>query len=243
MAFCILQLNGLRLGSLAARSAFNDKCNNMEFFSYDMFPVLLLGQGFSSGTKDTIRDFSMKQHKQHFEIQQQEITKCEDKANTSKMITEIEEDEECIPSLSKEKTPSSGCADELAVSVSRIAADVPAIPTYIIGSIIAPMIASRCTFENLAATCKDVREYCMTMNALPPWPETLLHVGSSSVWSVAFSPDGNLLAAGRGDGRIRLYDRRKGPLPLLEAHAARVYSIVFDPNCLLMVSGSGECDI
>ena len=115
---------------------------------------------------------------------------------------------------------------------------LPEIPVTVLGRILAPLIPDRDTLDCLAATCKELKNACETMAQLPPWPEGIIRLGVG-MWSIAFSPDGKLLAAGCRDGSIRLLDRRKGVLPTLRAHIARVYSIVFHPNGRIMASGSG----
>ena len=116
---------------------------------------------------------------------------------------------------------------------------LPEIPTTVLGRILAPLISDRNTFDSLAETCKELKHACDTMAQLPPWPEGIIRLGVG-MWSIAFSPDGKLLAAGCRDGSIQLLDRRKGILPPLRAHIARVYSVVFHPNGRTMASGSGK---
>jgi WD40 repeat protein len=59
--------------------------------------------------------------------------------------------------------------------------------------------------------------------------------------SVAFAPDGRLLASGSSDKTIRLRDVQTGDLlRTLEGHTSRVNIVAFSPDGRLLASGSGD---
>ncbi|HEY7328103.1 MAG TPA: protein kinase [Gemmataceae bacterium] len=62
----------------------------------------------------------------------------------------------------------------------------------------------------------------------------------SSLWSVAFSPDGKICATGHQDGVLRLWDRVGGQmLQALAGHKVPVYSLAFSPDGKYLISGGG----
>src|SRR5690242_6570913 len=68
---------------------------------------------------------------------------------------------------------------------------------------------------------------------------TLTH--PDSVTSVAFSPDGALLASGAADSVVRLWDPARGlPVRELTGHGAAVQSVAFAPDSKLLASGSTD---
>ncbi len=72
---------------------------------------------------------------------------------------------------------------------------------------------------------------------------TLSWQQKTGVTAVAFSPDGNTLAAGSGpaDGRIYLRDAATGRvLRKLQGHTAEVHSLRYSPDGLLLASGSDD---
>jgi WD40 repeat protein len=59
--------------------------------------------------------------------------------------------------------------------------------------------------------------------------------------SVAFSPDGRLLASGSYDKTIKLWDVASGrEVRTLSGHTSRVLEVAFSPDGRLLASGSGD---
>ncbi len=68
--------------------------------------------------------------------------------------------------------------------------------------------------------------------------------GSSPVTSLAFSPDGSIVAAAASDGKIRIWRVRDGALlRTLDAHEKEATSVAFSPDGELLVSGGRDGDV
>ncbi len=91
-------------------------------------------------------------------------------------------------------------------------------------------------------------------NPTPPEPRALTPVvipqfalletlvgHAESVLSVAFSPNGRLLASGSSDNTIHLWDVTTGrSVRLLTGHKSQVFSVAFSPNGAMLASASGD---
>lgn len=66
----------------------------------------------------------------------------------------------------------------------------------------------------------------------------------SRVWTIAFSPDGQMLASGSDDQTIRLWNAHDGTcLTVLQGHTGGVTSVRFSPNGQILASASEESSI
>lgn len=64
---------------------------------------------------------------------------------------------------------------------------------------------------------------------------------SAAIWSLAFSPDGHMLASGSADHQITLWEVTRGMLlRALNGHSSEVVSQAFRPDGSLLASGSKD---
>ena len=73
------------------------------------------------------------------------------------------------------------------------------------------------------------------------FPTVLLDGNPGPVWSVAFSKDGKQVAAGIGDGSVRLWDiEKREVVRSFNAHRGNVWSVKFHPSLDLLVSSGDD---
>ena len=60
------------------------------------------------------------------------------------------------------------------------------------------------------------------------------------VWEVSFSPNGQILASGDGNNRIKLWNLNGKLIQTLEDHTGTIHSVRFSPNGQYLASGSGD---
>lgn len=89
------------------------------------------------------------------------------------------------------------------------------------------------------------RNSLLTSLQASPSLRTILHGHQASVWSTAFSPDGNTLAAGSADGKITLWNVSLPSKPVqldlpLDSHTDNVWSVAFSPNSEILAAGTGD---
>lgn len=64
---------------------------------------------------------------------------------------------------------------------------------------------------------------------------------AETIWAIAFSPDGSLMASGGGNNKIVLWDTKTWkPKYTLPGHTGEVYSVTFSPDSRLLASGGSD---
>jgi WD40 repeat protein len=96
----------------------------------------------------------------------------------------------------------------------------------------------RVSLNRIFSSNKEIHAASRTVTL--PWPEKRFHVVGEAVHSVAFSPDGGLLASGYNDGNIRIWNRLNGQCTVLQGHASIVRSVSFSPDGKFLASGSDD---
>ncbi|KAJ5982658.1 hypothetical protein N7451_012758 [Penicillium sp. IBT 35674x] len=82
------------------------------------------------------------------------------------------------------------------------------------------------------------QQHILKAKASPKWSS---ENPNGSVWSVAFSPDGRMLATGSTDNAVRLWGAATGvQRDTLSRHPRPVHSVTFSPNGRMLASGSWD---
>jgi hypothetical protein len=110
----------------------------------------------------------------------------------------------------------------------------PEIPPTILVEHILPMLNDRKTWNNLRFASKEIYDTSQKLisngKIAPPWPQKRIDV-TSNVHSLAFSPDGSLLAYVCQDGVVHIRNGQNGQHSILEGHTADwVRSLSFSPE-------------
>ena len=97
------------------------------------------------------------------------------------------------------------------------------------------ILASGGVARKISSWQLDTKKFNRTFFYLNPYSHT------GFVYSVAFSPDGTILASGSGDKTIRLWGRYTGEVKrTLNGHSDAVLSVAFSPNGKILASASAD---
>jgi WD40 repeat protein len=95
----------------------------------------------------------------------------------------------------------------------------------------------RLSCNRLFSTNKEIHVAGRAVTPLP-WPEKRFQVASRvASCSVAFSPDGGLVASGSSNGRTSIWNRSDGRCTVLEGHNSIVNGIAFSPDGKYLACG------
>jgi WD40 repeat protein len=124
------------------------------------------------------------------------------------------------------------------------------IPPIAIASNVFPYLGNRTDWNNFSLVNKDINNAVTKHKGLvPPWPEGVLVRDESipgednELMASVFSPDGDFIAHGDGDGNLYLWSRTKGLIANWlgdededEDHVVDWKEIYFSPACNLLVT-------